>query len=158
MPFEEVRKFPYDFGEVEILLLKKSGTRIYTSKGPNILNASIEPRLPKGDRKAGEPFKASLSVRNIGDTQWLHKTVDGIGEVRIGVQLKSADRVLLNENYYRAALPKDVMPGEGAEIEALLPGIAEPGDYILEIDGVSEGIIWFKDLAYNPVAVNIRVR
>jgi SAM-dependent methyltransferase/uncharacterized protein YbaR (Trm112 family) len=156
--FEDVKKFPYDFGEVELLLLKKKGTRVFTSKGPNILNARIEPHLRGGDPRAGEPYALTLSVRNTGDTLWLHKTVDGIGEVRIGVQLKSAERVLLNENYHRIALPRDVAPGESVELETVLPPVADPGDYLLEIDGVSEGIIWFKDLAYNPVVVNLKVR
>jgi len=156
--FEDIKKFPYDFGEVELLLLKKKGTRVYTSKGPNILNARIEPHLQRGDLRAGEPYALTLSVTNTGDTLWLHKTVDGIGEVRIGVQLKSADRVLLNENYHRAALPHDVAPGESVELETVLPPVAEPGDYFLEIDGVSEGIIWFKDVSYNPLAVSLKVR
>lgn len=156
--FEDVKKFPYGFGEVEILLLKKKGTRVYTSKGPNLLSARIEPRMRRGDLKAGEPWTAALRVHNIGDTLWLHKTVDGVGEVRIGFQLKSAERVLLNENYHRAALPRDLAPGESVDIETVLPPVTAPGDYILEIDGVSEGIIWFKDLTYNPEVVNLKVR
>jgi len=157
-PFEKVQKFPYEFGDVEILLLKKAGQRVYTSKAPDFLNARIVPETTAATSKPGQPIPLRLDVRNTGNTLWIHKTEDVIGEVRIGVQLKTPERGMIDDNYLRIPLPKDISPGESIRLEALLPPVAEPGDYILEIDGVSEGIIWFKDVSYNPVAVSLKVR
>lgn len=156
--FEDVTKYPYDFGEVEILLLKKKGKRVFTSKGPDFLNAQIVPDIHDIAVKPGQALPFSLSVQNTGNTLWLHKTNDGIGEVRVGFKLLTSDRVLIDENYRRVPLPKDIAPRDSVRITTELPPIQAPGDYILEIDCVSEGIIWFKDISYNSVFVALKVR
>lgn len=156
--FENVTKFPYDFGDVEILLLKKKGQRIYTSKSPDFLNARIVPEIRELTVKPGRTYLFSLTVQNTGNTRWLQKTDDGIGEVRIGFKLLSADRVLVDENYRRVSLPKDIAPGDEVRITTELPPVNAQGDYILEIDGVSEGIIWFKDISYDSVFVALTIR
>jgi uncharacterized protein YbaR (Trm112 family)/SAM-dependent methyltransferase len=155
--FVETKKFPFEFGEVELLMAVKPGKRIFTSRGPNYLFASVTPGRTELEMKAGRKAEIPFTVRNEGDTVWLSRTPDGIGRVRIGFQLQSADGALLNEHYLRVPLPRDLAPGEEIELVAKLPAIRKPGDYLFEVDGVAEGILWFKDVRYHPVTINVNV-
>ena len=58
--------------------------------------------------------------------------------------------VLLVENYARVVLPHDIPPNEGVRLQFSLPAIRRPGDYVVELDMVDEGFLWFKDYAYLP--------
>jgi ubiquinone/menaquinone biosynthesis C-methylase UbiE/uncharacterized protein YbaR (Trm112 family) len=156
--FAEAEKHPYAFGEAEILVGIKPGDRVYTSRGPSCLRAEIVPEPDRLEIVAGREATLKVRVRNAGDTVWLRRTADGLGRVRVGFQLKSAEGTLIEENYLRLELPRDVGPGEAAEMTAGLPAIDKPGDYIIEIDAVDEGITWFKDIDYNPVTLVVKVR
>ena len=45
----------------------------------------------------------------------------------------------------RAGLLLDLWPGKAADIRLQITAPAQPGEYILEIDLVQEGVAWFKD-------------
>jgi uncharacterized protein YbaR (Trm112 family)/SAM-dependent methyltransferase len=156
--FGEVKKFPYEFGDVEVLMAVKRGRRLYTSRGPNNLFAEIVPDRAEVEMTAGRPERLRVRVRNTGDTLWLRRTRDDVGMVRVGFQLKGPGGAPVDENYLRASLPRDLAPGEAADLAVELPAIARPGDYLVEIDGVAEGLVWFKDISYNPVTIAVRVR
>jgi hypothetical protein len=156
--FGEVKKFPYEFGDVEILMAAKPGTRAFTSSGPSFLSAGIVPDLTEMDLRRWRKTALTLTVRNDGDTVWLRQTADGTGRVRIGIQLKNLQGGTLNEHYLRLDLPRDVPPGETVKLTAMLPAIGRAGEYNLEIDGVAEGIVWFKDVSHRAVNVRVRAR
>jgi hypothetical protein len=44
-----------------------------------------------------------------------------------------------------AALPRDMAPGERAELTLGIEVPAQPGDYVVELDLVLEGIGWFEE-------------
>lgn len=155
--FAGMKKIPYEFGEAELLVAVKPGKRLFTSRAPNYLFAAVAPERPELEMKAGRKAELSVSVRNDGDTVWLSRTADGIGRVRIGFQLQAAEGTLINEHYLRVPLPRDVAPGETVKLVAKLPAIRRPGDYLFEVDGVAEGILWFKDVCYNPVTIKVKV-
>jgi len=156
--FAEVRKFPYEFGDIEIFLAVKPGTRIFTSRAPSFLQAGITLDRAELEMKAFRKARMSLTVRNEGDTLWLSRTADGIGRVRIGFKLKGLSRTIYREHYLRVPLPHDVAPGETVELQAVLPIIKRGGDYLIEVDGVDEGILWFKDVSHHSVFLKVRVK
>lgn len=156
--FAEVRRFPYEFGDVELFLALKPGTRIFTSRAPSFLQAGITLDRAEIGMKAFRKATMALTVRNEGDTLWLSRTADGIGRVRIGFKLKGVSRTHYQEHYLRISLPRDVAPGETVELQAVLPGIKRGGDYLIEVDGVDEGIVWFKDISHHSAFLKVRVK
>ncbi len=156
--FKSVKKFPYSISDIEIILLEKKGNRIFDSRGPDFLCAQIKSEQEKLEINKGNPFTIRLFIKNIGNTIWLKETLDGIGKVRIGFQLKNMGRALVDENFFRYSIPKNILPGEKFKIEVKLPPVKHCGKYILEIDLVSEGIMWFKDCYYNPYQISLEVK
>jgi SAM-dependent methyltransferase/uncharacterized protein YbaR (Trm112 family) len=155
--FAETKKFPFEFGEAELLMAVKPGTRTFTSRAPNYLFAALTPERTELEMTAGRQAELPFSVKNIGDTVWLSRTPDGLGRVRIGFQLLNAEGGLIDEHYLRVPLPSDVAPGETVDLVARLPAIRKPGHYQLEADGVAEGILWFKAVRHNPVTIKVNV-
>lgn len=140
-----IRKFPYSYGEVEMILLKKKGERHYDSRSPDFLNANLSSELKVLKLKPGEPGKLCLSIRNTGNTKWLSATRDGVGEVKIGGRLLSKEGKTIKESFFIKPLPQDIYPGQELKIEIDLPAVQQSGEYILECDLLAWGIMWFKD-------------
>jgi hypothetical protein len=54
-------------------------------------------------------------------------------------------KTLVNNMDGRSSLPRDLWPGEEAELRLTVTAPGQPGDYVLEIDLVQEGVAFFKD-------------
>ena len=50
---------------------------------------------------------------------------------------------VVNEMDGRASLPHDVEPGAEAQLTLTVTAPQAPGEYVLEIDLVNEGVTWF---------------
>ena len=86
-----------------------------------------------------------MPITNTGDTRWLANIEGQAGWAGLGGHLyKGAEgTTVLDFDWYRSRLPKDVDPGEQVTIDVELPGIAEPGTYRAVFDFVAEGVMWF---------------
>jgi hypothetical protein len=78
---------------------------------------------------------------------------DEPGRVRLGMQLMTAERKLLNMDFARAVLPASLPPSQSLEVDVDvgLPDDATP--YILKLDMVDEQVCWFEDMGSRPVYV-----
>ena len=155
--FEKTENFAYGYGDVEMILIEMQGSRAFTSLGPDHLRADVRLESKSYRGLHGSTIPVELEVENTGNTIWLKESAEGIGMVRVGFQLRGLNDDLLDENYFRISLPQDINPGEKVSLRAELPLPSNPGGYRMEIDLVSEGIIWFKDIEYNPVCLDLRV-
>ena len=122
------------------ILAFSKGQRRLDSRLPGRLAARIEPSL----ERRGERVSGRVRVTNQGDTLWLAGG-ESAGSVRLGFQLLTPDRHLLNLDFARAALPAELPPGQSQElsVELTLPAAAEP--YVLKLDMVAEHVCWFED-------------
>jgi len=66
-------------------------------------------------------------------------------------------RSLVDYDWLRIALPRDVAPGDRVRVNARLPGIHRPGDYVIVFDLVIEGVLWFADRGSLTLEVPCRV-
>jgi SAM-dependent methyltransferase len=95
---------------------------------------------------AGGRFTVRARVRNLGDTTW---PVPGDGSGRFPVSLANhwlgPRGGLLVSDDARTPLPAPLAPG--AEVELTLEPIApvRPGPFVLELDLVQEGVVWFEE-------------
>lgn len=110
---------------------------------------------------AGSPA-LHVSIRNVGDTRWLAAESarrHGRGWTRLGAHLfrgESGD-TLLDYDWFRCELPRDVGPGESVEIRLVLPPIHDRGTYLVAIDLLVEQVAWFGDRESQPLYVVVTV-
>lgn len=91
-----------------------------------------------------------VSLHNSGEAVWLAHPIDGGGWVRVGLQTLAADGRLLDRDWRRAELPRDILPGESATLRLDLRD-APPEARAIRIDLVSELRCWFEDLESRPL-------
>ena len=88
-----------------------------------------------------------LRVENIGLARWPAGGEAGSnkGAVYLGSHLLKVNEDEVDWDYARARLPRDLEPGETANIEITVRAPQTPGSYIVEFDMVAEHIAWFED-------------
>lgn len=126
------------------------GARPLDSRLPRLLKARLSPALAR----EGARVHGRVAVQNEGDTRWLRGQEEA-GSVRLGIQLMTPDRRLLQLDFARALLPHDVAAGVTAEVavDLTLPDAA--AGYVLKLDLVDEQICWFEDVGSRPVYVAV---
>lgn len=118
------------------------------SRMPDTLKADIVVKNP-ADLKSGE---VRVSVKNSGTTIWLKDPKDepGIpsynrGYVRLGIQLLDSSRTLINRDFQRAAIDRDIAPGQQVELSFRLDtSLLPPNAAFVRFDMVDEHIAWFE--------------
>ena len=131
------------------LLLYKGGS-VATTARPGRLGARLRLLRPMGTvtLPRGEAPRVALRVANTGDTRWLQCGAgpSRAGWTRLGVHLHEAGEPLgqvIDFDWYRAGLDRDVDPGERLTPRLVLPALERPGTYDLHFDLVVEGYTWF---------------
>jgi hypothetical protein len=110
---------------------------------PGVLRAAIELLRGPDLLKAAPNADVTLSarIRNLGNTAWR------AGEKRRGVVALGghlhAGGALVELDFLRVALPRDVAPGEALDLAFSFRAPPQPGAYVLELDMVDEEIAWF---------------
>jgi hypothetical protein len=96
-------------------------------------------------RAPGEVFAIQADVTNTAATTWLAEGRHGRGAVKLGAHLLSAAGEPLEQDYGRGALPRDVLLGERVALSMPLRAPSAPGEYLVRLDMVNEGIGWFAE-------------
>jgi SAM-dependent methyltransferase len=140
-------------------LLLFAGDPAPTTRRARRLKAIVRPSQSPVRMSAGQPSAIEIDLHNAGDTRWL-STPNRAGWTRLGAHLYRGDasRTLVDFDWLRAALPRDVAPNETVRVRATLPAIAEAGDCIATFDLVIEGKTWFAERDSVSVDVPLRVR
>lgn len=102
------------------------------------------------------PLTIPTRVRNLTQRRLPHTASYGRRLVRLGTQLLAADGRVIDRDYARTALPHDVAAGQWLDLDVEVPA-PPPGDYLLKLDLVSEGIDWFEACGSEPTVVPISV-
>jgi hypothetical protein len=152
---------PQDFLRKAILTgpigVFRKGTYVVTSVNPRTLAAEITPSVKRTTSTTGEAIRISTRVRNHTETVWLKDSGRDRGFVRLGAHLLNGERTVLNNDYGRAVLPRDVGQGDVVEIDIDLTAPDEPGDYTIELDMVNEGMCWFGQQGSAVATVSLKV-
>ena len=85
-----------------------------------------------------------VRVHNTGGALWRSAAHGWRRTIRLGAQLHDGDRNLIDRDYARAFLPRDVAGNESVDIDIELPALAAPGEYTLKFDMACEGIDWLE--------------
>jgi hypothetical protein len=75
--------------------------------------------------------------------------------VRVGTHLYDRDAKLLAIDHSRHDLPRNVDPGESIEMTIEVP-LPPEGDFVVGVDLVAEGVIWFEHVGSATLMVSAR--
>jgi SAM-dependent methyltransferase len=103
-----------------------------------------------------QPTELKITAVNTGGACWLSRAHLDLGTVKIGAHLYTAEGRLLDLDFFRALLAKDVAPTETARARIAVT-FPKPGSYLLCVDLVSEGVCWFENQGSQPAYVRVTV-
>ena len=162
--FMKGRELPFYFRKLcdaleagNYILLYK-GDYVTSTRRPDRLRAKISLRRPRVLRtRRGEPLAVEIGIENRGNTRWLAAEEASPGWTRLGVHLYRDDGELVDFDWLRADLPRNIDPEDKFRLRIELPAIDAPGRYRLVFDPVIEGLAWFEERASIPLSTDLTV-
>ncbi|MGH9967889.1 MAG: hypothetical protein ACREBG_08690 [Pyrinomonadaceae bacterium] len=143
---------------------KRTGTEpalseIHAPLNDDAFNAVITLPNTPARLQAGRKKTIRVIVRNASDYLWpAHGEPNGKFFLNVGnAWLFAGTHELINNLDGRTTIPHDVYPGEEIELPLAITAPSTPGEYVLEIDMVQEGVCWFKDKGSTPFRTRVRV-
>jgi hypothetical protein len=143
--FEEVDIFSV-VRDRAVLVCRKGGSRVPAALPDYIATLAFANDKPPAVCAEGEEITFLIRVTNSGRTRWPasgRPSTKGI--VRLGAHLLRSDEEEVNWDYGSAPLPRDLNPGDTAEIEFAIRAPQDSGAYIIEFDLAAEHVTWFED-------------
>jgi SAM-dependent methyltransferase len=123
-----------------IIAAKSDRRRTY----PATWRAAIAVESFPSTARAHEAVSFVLSLTNAGTASWPATKAADSGHVRLGLQLLDAESRVIEKDFARFDLPRDVAPGEACRVSGAFNAPAIAGAYGLKIDLVAEGVTWFE--------------
>jgi 2-polyprenyl-3-methyl-5-hydroxy-6-metoxy-1,4-benzoquinol methylase len=97
-------------------------------------------------------MQVNVRVRNLGSDVWRASA-----PIRIGNHWLDRDGSMLVLDDGRAALPHDMHPGDETSVVLPVTTPGTPGQYVLEVDLVEEGVAWFGTRESTTVRREVKV-
>jgi hypothetical protein len=101
--------------------------------------------------RAGQKETVRVKIKNNSDVTWwargapVNTRSDNKFYVAAGNRWLKSDGGLLTNMDGRYGISKDLAPGEEVELPLTVTAPADPGEYVLEVDVLQEGVAWFSD-------------
>jgi tRNA (mo5U34)-methyltransferase len=111
--------------------------------------AFLHKRIVPGEYVNREPVER---YRAFIEENWLHS------QVTVGVQLWSEAGEVIDQDYARGFLPRDVAPGAAVDVLVRMRAPMTAGSYRLQFDVVSEYVCWFGAQGSTSESVGLNVR
>ena len=103
---------------------------------------------------AESSMQVALEVANVSAVAWSQADA---GALRAGNHWLDAQAAMVVQDDGRAFLPQTMGPNDRCRIDLDVHAPAGPGNYLLELDVVHEGITWFADRGSRAIRVPIDV-
>ncbi len=106
---------------------------------------------PPDKLRAGQKETVRVKIKNNSDVKWwargapVNTRSDNKFYIAAGNRWLKPEGALVTNMDGRYGIGKDLAPGEETEVPLAITAPAEPGEYILEVDVVQEGVAWFSD-------------
>jgi Dolichyl-phosphate-mannose-protein mannosyltransferase len=141
------------------LAIAKEAPRPRTPLPREAFRAELSVVSAPRDFHAKERAPLRVRIKNLSPITWLaRERGGGPYQVSLGNHwLDSSGRMLINDDG-RSALLRDLKPGDTTELLLAVNSPPQPGNYILEIDMLQEGVSWFGLVGSATVRVPLEVR
>ena len=103
----------------------------------------------------GSELRIPVKVENLSAESWRASNVSGIG---LANRWRDCSGAVLPSTDGHTALPCDLLPGSSIDLEIVVTAPMKPGDWILELDMVEEGITWFSDRGSSLTRLRVNVQ
>ncbi len=103
---------------------------------------------------AGEKLELGATVKNISSETW---QAAYISKIRLGNHWLDENGETLQNDDGRTALLQKLESTESIELPLAIQVPATPGNYLLELDMVQEGVAWFQKKGSQPTRVKVKV-
>jgi hypothetical protein len=106
---------------------------------------------PPARLRAGEKATVQVRLKNASPVFWwargaeLNERQDNMFYIAAGNRWLKPDGALVTNMDGRYGISKNLKPGEETEVPLGITAPKEPGEYILDVDLVQEGVAWFSD-------------
>jgi hypothetical protein len=109
--------------------------------------------------RAGERAQLRFRVRNAGGFAWPARGDEhGMYQVNLGDRwLDPVTSRVVNDLDGRTALSADLAPGGETVLQLPVNAPKEPGDYVLEIDLIHEGVTFFHEKGSTTLRLKVKV-
>lgn len=135
---------------------------ITEANGPlldDAFQAMITMPAPPMRLRAGQKETIHVVVKNASEYVWSARgQSDGKFFLNAAdVWFEAGGNKLVTNLDGRTTIPHDLYPGEETTLPLEITAPATPGEYVLEIDMVQEGVGWFKDRGSTPLRIRVQV-
>jgi hypothetical protein len=139
--------------------LAQGAPRSLTPLADGAFKADITVANPPVTLPSGAATTIDVAVKNISDSTWFARERSASPlQLQLGNHwLDTTGKVLVNDDG-RAALPRDLKPGETITIPLIVNAPHNSGEYILEIDMLQEGVSWFALRGSRTLRIPIRIQ
>jgi len=125
-----------------------------SADAPNLLRSTYLVERAPTEAFVGERLPLSVTVTNTGSAVWLAAAPGDRGAVRLGWRWRLG---AVDVAQGRALVPHDVAPGKSVQLAADIVAPDPPGEYVLELDLVSELVTWFASQGNAPATLEMIV-
>ena len=134
-------------------------TESHAPLNDDAFKAIITMLAPPSRLRAGQKETIQVVVKNASDYLWAARGEPG-GKFFLNagdIWFEADGEKLVTNLDGRTTLIHDLYPGEEAQLSLQITVPATPGEYVLEIDMVQEGVGWFKDKGSTPFRIRVQV-
>ena len=107
---------------------------------------------PPTKLRVGQKETIQVKVKNVSDVMWWARGAEFNNSTDVKFVLATGNRwldaedeSLITDMDGRFGLNRDLKPGEETEVPLVIKAPNDPGEYILEVDAIQEGVTWFHD-------------
>ena len=117
--------------------------------------------LPK--LRVGQKETISIKVKNTSDVMWWRRggettdRTDNKYYIAAGNRWLDKDGKLTTEMEGHNGIPKDLKPGEETDMTLLITAPKTPGEWIMSLDMVQEGVAWFEEKGSPTTRIKVTV-
>jgi hypothetical protein len=125
--------------------------------------AEISIAEPPKQLRAGQVEVLNIKIKNTSNVVWWQRggetndRSDNIFYIAAGNRWLDKDGKLTSEPEGHNGIPRDLKPGEEAEMALQITAPKTPGEWTLDLDMVQEGVSWFSDKGSPTTKVKVTV-
>ena len=107
---------------------------------------------------ANQTLSVEVTVRNVSPNTWPSKANPrGMNVVHLSYHWLDRKRQPVVYDGLRTQLPGDLKPGESVTLKVAIRSPDKPGEYVLQMTLVQEGVAWFSDQGGGQISLPVSV-
>ena len=159
--FSKTFKFEMLLVEVSGDWQNNSGQTKVAEKGLPLSDAAFKARLSVTNMpevmRTGQKYSLRVLLRNDSNVIWPGRQPTWQFQLTVANRWQTETGESITNMDGRSALFQDLAPSETVELPLTVTAPNEPGNYVLQLDVVQEGVAWFGDRGSEVLSLRVRV-